>query len=89
MNQFMLNKIVISLLCTALVALSGFVFNANSRIAVLELHALQQDGLARENQENFRKLDESIGRLNTILSILNDRLSRDGKRIVIPTSGVE
>lgn len=85
MNQHMLNKIIVSLLCTALVALSGFVFNANSRIALLEMHSAQQDGLARENQENFRKLDESISRLNTVLSILNDRLAMDGKRIVIPS----
>ena len=85
----MLNKIFISLFCTAIVALSGFTFNANSRIAILEMRAAQQDGLARENQSNFRKLDDSISRLNTVLSILNDRLARDGQRITIPTGKME
>lgn len=85
----MLNKIIVSLVCAALLSLSGFVFNANSRIAVLEMHSTQQDSLAKENQQNFSKLNESIVRLNMMLSILNDRLSRDGKKIVIPTSDLE
>lgn len=87
MSQTIINRIFISLFCAALISLSSFIFDANSRIALLEAHSMQQDGLAKENQDNFRKLDESIGRLNTVLSILNDRLSRSGQKIVIPSEG--
>lgn len=87
MSQTIFNRIFVSLFCAAAVAMSSFIFNANSRLALLEAHSTQQDGLAKENQENFRKLDESIGRLNTVLSILNDRLSRSGQKIVIPSEG--
>lgn len=85
MSQSTINKIFVSLFCSAVIALSGYLFNVNSRIALLELHSTQQDSLARDNRENFRKLDESISRLNTVLSVLNDRLARSGREIVIPT----
>jgi hypothetical protein len=80
------NSLITGLLSAAIVALASFVFDANTRIAVLESHAVTQDATANENRENFRKLNESIARLNTILTVLNDRLARDGKSISMPDS---
>lgn len=73
------NKAIFGLLATALVALSSFVFDANTRIAVLESQAETQMAVANENKENFRRLNEGIARLNIVLTVLNDRLSRDDK----------
>lgn len=80
------NSLIIGLLSAAIIALASFVFDANTRIAVLESHAVSQDATANENRENFRKLNESIARLNTILTVLNDRLARDGKSVSMPNS---
>lgn len=85
MSQSNINKIMISLICSAIIGLSSYLFNMNSRVAMLEMHSAQQDLIARDNRENFRKLDESISRLNTVLSILNDRLARSGQQITVPT----
>ncbi|BCM78093.1 TPA: hypothetical protein ACGR4R_003089 [Aeromonas veronii] len=82
------NKVVTGLLTTSIVALASFVFDANTRIAVLESHAASQNAVANENRENFRKLNESIARLNTVLTVLNDRLARDGKSVAMPSSVV-
>lgn len=83
MNQWFkdMNTVVTGLLTAAILALASFVFEVNTRIAVLESHAVSQDATANENRENFLKLNESIARLNTILTVLNDRLARDGKSV--------
>ena len=83
-----LNKVVTGIMTASILALASFVFDANTRIAVLESHAASQNAVANENRENFRKLNESIARLNTVLTVLNDRLARDGKSVAMPSSVV-
>lgn len=83
-----INKVITGLLSAAIMALSSFVFDANTRIAILESQAASQKVVADENRENFRKLNESIARLNTVLTVLNDRLARDGKQVAMPSSVV-
>lgn len=61
----------------AIIALAGFTFDANTRISVLEAQAQNQMTIANENKENFRRLNEGIARLNIVLTVLNDRLSRE------------
>lgn len=83
-----LNKVVTGILTASILALASFVFDANTRIAVLETQAVSRKVTDDENRENFRKLNESIARLNTVLTVLNDRLARDGKSIAMPSSVV-
>jgi hypothetical protein len=74
-------KVVTGLLATSVVALTGFVFDANTRLTVLESQAQTQLTISNENKENFRRLSEGIAQLNIVLTVLNDRLTREDKRL--------
>lgn len=73
------HKVVMGLLATSVVALTGFVFQANARVTVLESRAETQLVAMNENKENFRRLNDGIAKLNTVLTVLNDRLTREDR----------
>lgn len=80
-NQFfvVLFGIVQALVVAAVVALGSYLFESNSRIAVLETTSKMQTSGINSNSVYIRQLDITISKLNTTLTLLNDRLRRDEK----------
>lgn len=69
-----------AVMVASILALSSFLFQANSRIAVLETKTEIQGLGIQTNTTYINKLNQAIADLNVTLMVLNERLKNEDSR---------